>query len=61
METKIKAELRIILDEAGGIGVTSSTANLVTIFGMLEIAKKAYIEQSLKRGNLIEVPRMTLP
>ena len=49
-----KCEIRIILDETGRIGVQSSSQNLCTIFGMLELAKKAYIENSMKPKPIIE-------
>ena len=53
---KNKVEVVITLDDAGHIGVRSSTQNLVTIFGMFELAKKAYIENSLKPKSEIVAP-----
>lgn len=60
MEIKKKAQLVITLDESGGVGVQSSSSNLVTIFGMLEMAKKAYIEAGLQgsKSNIL-VPNLS--
>lgn len=45
---KPKVELVILLDEEGNVGVKCSSKNLLTIFGMMEMAKKAYLENGIK-------------
>lgn len=53
-------QINIFMDKQGGVGVNSNCTNLCTIFGMLEMAKKAYIEAGLKPKSELHIPAPSL-
>lgn len=57
-QVTIKVKIEIVLDALGRIGVSANSTNMITIFGMIEMAKKAYLEQAIKNQSPIEIPRI---
>ena len=53
-----KARIEIILDTTGNVSFSSSSGNLVTIFGMLEVAKKIVLESKAPEEPSIVIPRL---
>ena len=57
-DVSVKVKIEISLDALGRLNIQATTTNMITIFGMIEMAKKAYLEQAIKNQSPIEIPRV---
>ena len=59
MQPKRKVEILMFLDELGNIGCNFTSTNLVTVLGIIELAKHSILTQkkTVEEKPLIEVPR----
>lgn len=59
MIAETKVQIQITLDAMGNVNVAASSKNLITIFGMFEMAKKALSESSQQQNHSgIVVPQI---
>ena len=58
MQIKHRAEIHIVLNEAGNLGVKTSSQNKITNLGMLEMAKALIGNQKLEAPSPIVVPQV---